>query len=114
MKRAILILSIVAILVLIVGMVAFFGSVGAAAANCTTSSSGQLQCPNNASGGILGGAALGLLGLFGGGLLAFVTWILGLVKTAQIKRWGWFVAVFFLTPLASLIYGIVGPDEPSM
>ena len=114
MKRAILILSILAIVVLVVGLVAFFGAAATAAANCTQTTAGQAQCNNGATGTIAGGAILGVLGLFGGALLAFVTWILGLVKTAQIKRWGWFIAVFFLTPLSTLIYGIAGPDEPAM
>jgi hypothetical protein len=47
-----------------------------------------------------------------GGLVALVTWIMGLVKMVQLKRWGWFVAVFFLAPLSTLLYGIYGPAHP--
>jgi predicted lipid-binding transport protein (Tim44 family) len=114
MKRAILILSILAIVVLVVGLVAFFGAAATAAANCTQTGSAQPQCASGATGAIAGGAALGLLGIIVGLILDFVAWILGLVKTAQIRRWGWFIAVFFLSPLSTLIYGIAGPDQPAM
>ncbi len=55
-----------------------------------------------------GTASLALLGL---GALAFVVaWIMGLVKTAQLSRWGWFVAVLLLGAIGTLIYGIAGPE----
>lgn len=111
MKRAILILSILAIVLVAVGFFGFAGAAASAAANCTQTASGQAQCATGSTGGILGGAAVGSLGLLVGALLAFVSWLLGLIKTAQIKRWGWFVAIFFLTPLSSLLYGIMGPTE---
>jgi hypothetical protein len=47
-----------------------------------------------------------------GGLAALVTWVLGLIKMVQLKRWGWFVAVLLLTPLTTLLYGIYGPAHP--
>jgi uncharacterized membrane protein len=47
------------------------------------------------------------------GILFLITWIMGLVKTAKMKRWGWFAALFFLTPITSLLFGLIGPeDEP--
>ena len=47
---------------------------------------------------------LGLLG-------SFVAWVLGIIKMAQLKRWGWLVAVILVTPLATLLYGIYGPTS---
>jgi hypothetical protein len=38
-------------------------------------------------------------------------WILGLIRTAQLGRWGWFVAVLLISPLGSLLYGLAGPTQ---
>jgi hypothetical protein len=45
--------------------------------------------------------------LYAGCLLA--AWILELAKTAQIRRWGWFVAVLLTLPLGTHLYGLAGP-----
>ncbi len=112
MKRAILILSIVAILLLVIGLVVVVGAGASVAANCTTDASGQVTCPNGAaSSGAAGGVAIGFLLLVLGGLSSTAAWIMGLIKTAQVKAWGWFVAVLLVSPLGSLIYGIAGPDQ---
>ena len=42
-------------------------------------------------------------------LVAFVTWLLGLITTIRIGRWGWAILIFFFTPITTLIYGITGP-----
>ncbi len=47
-----------------------------------------------------------------GGLGALAAWIGGLIKTIQLKRWGWFVAVLLLAPITTLLYGIYGPAAP--
>ncbi len=104
MKRATLILSIVAILLFIVGVVL----AGSAAASCTTAAD-QAGCSASAAGGLGIGALL--YGL--GALCSAVAWILGIIKTATLKRWGWFVLVLLLSPLGSLIYGAAGPDQPA-
>ncbi len=115
MKRAILILSIVAILLLVIGLVVVVGAGASVAANCTTDASGHVSCPNGAaSSGAVGGAAIGILLLVLGLLSTGVAWIMGLIKTAQLKAWGWFVAVLLVPPLGSLIYGIAGPDQAPM
>jgi hypothetical protein len=115
MKRAVLILSIVSIVLFVIGFVMFFAAGAAvAAANCTTDASGQLSCPNgNTPTGALVTAGLGVLVIVLGGLAATVAWIMGLIKTAQVKAWGWFVAVLLVSPIGSLIYGIAGPDQPA-
>lgn len=74
-----------------------------------------------------------ILGYLGGGGLVIAGWIVALVQTAQLKRWGWFggmlgegIALFVLFglisfyvpwvilifPLALLVYGFVGPSTP--
>lgn len=50
-------------------------------------------------------------------VFGFVIWILTLIKTAQIQRWGWFVVILLLgvfsvsilAPPGALIYGFAGP-----
>jgi hypothetical protein len=56
---------------------------------------------------LIGTALLGL-----GGLCSLLAFIFGLIKTAQLGAWVWFVLILLFTPLATLIYGIVGPDKP--
>ena len=46
-------------------------------------------------------------------VFGIAAWILGLVKTARIGRWGWFATVFFLGLLGALVYGFVGPSGRS-
>jgi hypothetical protein len=76
-----------------------------------------------------------ILGFLGGGGLLFAGWIIALVQTAQIKRWGWFGVLlgepaltlvlsgvisfyfpwaFLLVPLTLVVYGVVGPTTPAI
>ncbi len=98
-KSTFLILSIVALALLAVG----YGMIGASVTTTTTGST--VTATSNAS-----PIALALVGI--GGLVSLVTWILGLVKTVQLKRWGWFVAVLLLGTIGTLIYGIAGSEQP--
>lgn len=88
-KRNILLVSLASIVLLIVG--AALGGVA------TT------------PGASVNGTGLAIYGI--GGLAALVGWVMGLVKTAQLKRWGWFVAVLLLGSLGALIYGAAGPEH---
>jgi hypothetical protein len=56
-------------------------------------------------------ATIGLVLYLAGVVAALLAWLLGLVKTAQIRRWVWFVVIFLFSPLASLLYGVVGPSS---
>lgn len=106
-KVTITVLSIVAIVFLLVGAASFGGALANATAVCQASSD-----PNCArAGGANIGAGFGLLICGLGVVAALIAWMVGLVRTAQIGRWGWFAGVLFLSPLASLIYGLVGPTE---
>lgn len=104
-KRTIWILSLVAIVLFIVGFVVLVGASASAAASCQNST--DPNCLNSAA----GGAGIGVLIIVLGSISSFVAWIMGLVKTAQLGRWGWFVGVLLLSPLGSLIYGLAGPTE---
>jgi hypothetical protein len=101
-KRTILFLSIGAIIVGIVGWVILLG----AAASCTATSSTAATCGTGAAGGALASTLLLLVAA----ILTFVAWLLGIIKTARIGKWGWFVLVLLISPLGSLIYGIAGPE----
>lgn len=114
MKRAVLILSIIAILGIIAGVVVLGMAIAAVATQCQQFANDQTQlnqCTQSAGTQVAGQTLIAILLYIVGGLCAFVGWILGLVKTAQIGRWGWFVLVLLISPLGSLIYGIAGPTE---
>lgn len=108
-KRTILILSIVAIVLFIVGFVVTGASAAAVAAQCQPAADGTLPagCGATSAGGFGIAGLIYLLGF----VAAAIAWIMGLIKTAQISRWGWFVAVLLLGSLGSLIYGLAGPTE---
>ncbi len=108
-KRTILFLSIAAILLFIVGGVAYVVG-GTAAVSCAGSGATTIStdCASQGALPVLIGTAL--LGL--GGLCSLLAFIFGLIKTAQLGAWVWFVLILLFTPLATLIYGIVGPDKP--
>lgn len=50
-----------------------------------------------------------------GGILATAAWIIGLVLAGQREEWGWFVAIIFLTPVATILYArlLASRIEPS-
>ena len=108
-KRTILILSIAAILLGIVAAVAYGVGIGAAA-NCAGAGATTISadCVSQGATPVLIGIGVGLLA----GICSFIAWIGGLIKTAQTQAWVWFVLILLFTPLATLIYGIVGPDKP--
>lgn len=55
-------------------------------------------------------AFLGMCALFlASFVLGFAAWLLGLMKTAGISRWDWFVLVLFLGMPGAMLYGISGP-----
>ena len=51
-----------------------------------------------------------------GGIIAFVSWILALISSAVLGRWGWFVITLILgliglLPLIMIIYSLIGPTQ---
>lgn len=53
----------------------------------------------------------GLLLLIGG-ILMTVAWIGALVRTVQLKRWGWLVFLIILSGITMLVYIFSGPETP--
>lgn len=103
LKIATLIFGILGLVGLILAIV-LFSSGGSQCLSTANVSSGT--CSSTQAVGTIG---LGLLVLVVALVFTFVGWILGIVKTAMIGRWGWFVAVLLLSPLGSVLYGIFGP-----
>ena len=106
-KRTILILSIAAILLGIVGAIVYVIGVGAVA-TCAGTGATSISADCASQGGLSFLIGTGLLIL--GGICSLIAFIGGLIKTAQIGAWVWFVLILLFTPLATLIYGIAGPE----
>jgi ABC-type multidrug transport system permease subunit len=69
------------------------------------------QAPSN---GIYA-AGLALVGI--GGLIDVVSWIMALISSAILGRWGWFVVLLILGLIGLLlivmiVYSVVGPTQP--
>jgi hypothetical protein len=92
-RRSIVIFASASLTMLAVGLT-LLGMVMAARANLASTAFGGL-------------AALVVVG----GVLGFVSWLLGLMRTAGQRRWDWFVAILVLGPLGALIYGLVDHEE---
>jgi hypothetical protein len=94
----------------IVGLVLFGG--GFLGGHPTTVQSGSSgYAPGNSA---LSGIGLALMAI--GGIIDFVAWIGALIGTAQLGRWGWFVALLVLGLIGLLlivmiVYVIAGPTE---
>ena len=57
-------------------------------------------------------AGLALVGLILyslAGLLTFLSWLFGIIRTIRGQAWGWFVVILLFSPIATLIYGLMGP-----
>jgi len=108
-KRIIMILSVAAIVLLIAAFVGFGPAFATQLRSCQSSLTGTnaTECLTSASSAVVIGFVLYLAGA----LAALVAWILGLIRTAQLGRWGWFVAVLLISPLGSLLYGLAGPTQ---
>ena len=89
-KKTILYLSIGAIALFILGLILVLVGAG------------------NNSGGL---ALLGVVLYSLAGLLTFLSWLFGIIRTARAQAWGWFVVIFLFSPISGLIYGIMAPAE---
>jgi hypothetical protein len=91
-KRPILILSAVALSLIALGVLA------PAVSLALTSNIPQTV--------LLIGAVFFLLG----SLVGLAAWVSGLLKTAAIGQWGWFVAIALFNVLGALAYALRGPE----
>jgi hypothetical protein len=107
-RATIAILSLAAIALTVIAFVGYGPAVATQLFGCRSSLYGPpaTGCAAYPASAVDIGIALYLGGL----LAALIAWILGLAKTAQMKRWGWFVAVLLTPPLGTLLYGLAGPS----
>ncbi|HEV7126018.1 MAG TPA: hypothetical protein VGN32_01100 [Ktedonobacterales bacterium] len=110
MKIAILLLSIAAIVLGIIGYSQIYQS-GAPCLQYTSDPTAYQLCIHNASTRVGSGAGIGFLVLLVAGVAELIGWILGLVSSATQRRWGWFVVILLFSPLTSLLYGFFGPAD---
>lgn len=111
MKLIIALLSITAMVLLGIAFVQYGPAFAAQAQACQplieSNSPQATGCLTSGSRAATTGLVLYLAGV----AVALLAWLLGLVKTAHIRRWFWFVVVFLLSPLGSLLYGALGPSS---
>jgi drug/metabolite transporter (DMT)-like permease len=71
-----------------------------------------ITIPNLASGNhaLFEAAAIVLTVAF---IISLIAWIGGLVRTAQMRQWAWFVVMLVLGVVITLIYGFVGSSPSS-
>jgi hypothetical protein len=103
-KRTTLIVSGIGIVFLVIAFVGFGPAFSTQLRSCQGSSN-PISCLTTASSSVTVGFILYLIGA----IAALVAWIMGLIQTARLGRWGWFVAVLFTIVLGSLIYSVAGP-----
>jgi hypothetical protein len=104
-KATIALLSIAAIVLNVIAFVKFGPAFSTQLKACQSSTNTNLLgCLTSAGSAV----DFGLVLYLGGVIAAILAWIIGLIKTAQIRRWGWFAAVLILPVLGSLLYGLVG------
>jgi len=108
-KRTIALLSLAAIVLLLSAFVGFGPAFATQLRSCqsATNNPHATNCLSSASGAVV----IGFVLYVAGALAALVAWILGLLTTARVRRWGWFIAVLLLSPLGSLLYGLAGPTQ---
>ena len=108
-KPTIAILSLVAIVLNGIAFVGFGPAVATQLFGCRSSLYGPSStgCASFTATAV----AIGLALYIGGGLAGLAALIAGLIKTAQIRHWGWFAAVLLLPVLGALLYGLAGPTQ---
>ncbi len=106
-KRTITLLSIAAIVLNVIAFIGFGSTFATQFRAClsSTNSTNLLSCITSKGRAV----DIGFVLYLGGVLAAIVAWLMGLIKTAQIRRWGWLAAVLLLPALGSLAYGLAGP-----
>lgn len=108
-KPTIAILSLAAIVLNAIAFIGYGPAVATQLFGCRSSLYGSpaTGCASSTSTAV----AIGLVLYVGGVIVGLAAWFGGLIKTGQIRRWGWFVAVLLLPALGSLLYGLAGPTQ---
>ena len=92
-------LSLVALAAWIIGLILSYTSV-----TCTTGATSSTASCTSGPGGVLANLFY-LIGL----VFTAIVWVAGMIQTARLGRWLWFVLIFLLAPITTLLYGLIGP-----
>ena len=109
-RTAILIVSIIASALVIVSLaVPLFSSPALSTpATCLGSSGAGQPCIYGAAAKLVAVLGIGLGPLVASLFMGMPAWVMALTETSRRKRWGWFVAVLFFSPIAAMLYGFFG------
>ena len=110
-KRTILILWLVSFVIVLIGSAMLGPSIYAAAHNCTTTVYGTQNCSLPISSPLTGIGLLGAVIILGGGVVSIIAWACALIRSAGMRTWVWFVVVFILGGLGTLIYALAAPPD---
>ncbi|MBA3825549.1 MAG: hypothetical protein H0X24_16830 [Ktedonobacterales bacterium] len=105
-------LSLIGLAGVIIGFVFFGLSAVGATASTTVDASGSTTL-SNITGGNPALALVGILLLVAAGIVSLIAWIGGLIRTAQLQRWGWFVPMLIFGSIVTLIWSFAGNDTPN-
>jgi len=105
-KKTIAIFFIISIVVAIIGIALMVVGGASAVNDVNSAAAGTTATLSSGTAGLL---LVGYLVLAVAGIIGFVAWLGGLIATGKQNRWGWFVTVFILPGLGTLIYLIAGP-----
>ncbi len=106
-------LSLASIGAAIVGAIVFFLSFVGASVSTTIDASGSTSV-SGVSGGNPALLLVGGLVLAAAGVAGIVAWIGGLIRTAQLQQWGWFVCMLLFGSLVTLLWSFFGTDAPKV
>jgi hypothetical protein len=114
-RTAILIISIIATALGIVGLVAVSLTSPALATpeTCINSTGAGQPCFYGDQAKLIAVLGIGLGSVLASLLLGMPAWVMALTETAGRRRWGWFVGVLCFSPIAAMLYGFFGaPPRP--
>lgn len=97
-------------LLLLTGAAALFSPVLATPRMCISVGS-SVWCGTDAQAHLMAALSLAFGPVLVSGIVGFPAWVMALVRTARVRRWGWFVAILLLSPVATLVYGVFGPEQ---
>jgi hypothetical protein len=110
-KKTILIVWIVGFVIALIGSAMLGSSIYAAAHNCTTTAYGTQNCSLPVTSPLTSVGLIGLVVVLIGAVVGLVAWAGALIRSASMRTWVWFVVVFILGGLGTLIYALAAPAD---
>jgi predicted lysophospholipase L1 biosynthesis ABC-type transport system permease subunit len=117
-RTAILIVSLIASALGIVGLVAvvLISPALATPETCINSTGSGFPCFYGGQAKLVALLGIGFRPLLASLLVGMPAWVMALTETTRRKHWGWFVAVLLCSPIAAMLYGFLGtqPHPPAV